>query len=143
MPVPVMPELAKENTKEGLEAFIRYWYATYSYATETGDLGPWSQATDTSTASALAYKRAIELNHVNGRWVMGGKITTPVIEVQWSEGAVSQSTKVQVIQAEIQYFDADGTTGQEPSPASNFAEAVISEFKGGSWYATDNGMIVS
>ncbi len=27
VPVPVMPELAKENSKAGLEAFIGYWYA--------------------------------------------------------------------------------------------------------------------
>jgi hypothetical protein len=26
VPVPVMPELAKENSKAGLEAFIGYWY---------------------------------------------------------------------------------------------------------------------
>ncbi|MEV7604155.1 DUF6318 family protein [Paenarthrobacter sp. NPDC089322] len=36
VPVPVMPELAKENSKEGLEAFIRYWYAQLSYSYETG-----------------------------------------------------------------------------------------------------------
>ena len=34
VPVPVMPELAKENSKAGLEAFIRYWYAV-NYANET------------------------------------------------------------------------------------------------------------
>ena len=27
VPVPEMPELAKENSKAGLEAFIGYWYA--------------------------------------------------------------------------------------------------------------------
>lgn len=37
VPVPVMPELARENSKAGLEAFIGYWYATLSYAYETGD----------------------------------------------------------------------------------------------------------
>ncbi len=29
VPLPVMPELAKENSKAGLEAFIGYWYAQH------------------------------------------------------------------------------------------------------------------
>ena len=28
VPVPVLPEVAKTETKEGLEAFARYWYST-------------------------------------------------------------------------------------------------------------------
>ncbi|WP_416430255.1 DUF6318 family protein [Paenarthrobacter nicotinovorans] len=63
VPVPVMPELAKENSKAGLEAFIGYWYATYSYATETGDLGPWVEITGTSNPVTAAYMGALERNH--------------------------------------------------------------------------------
>src|SRR3954466_15344157 len=38
VPVPKMPEAAKEKSKEGLKAFAEYWLATMSYAYETGDL---------------------------------------------------------------------------------------------------------
>src|SRR6478736_4822990 len=38
VPVPVLPEAAKAETKEGLEAFARYWYELLNYAYETGDL---------------------------------------------------------------------------------------------------------
>lgn len=142
VPVPVMPELAKENSKAGLEAFIGYWYATYSYATETGDLGPWSRATDVTTVSGAAYKKAVELNYANGRWVVGGRITTPVIEVLWQEGLDPQPAKVQVLQEQIQYFDADGSTGQQTTPDFNTAEAVMVTFRNGSWQVIDNGLIV-
>ncbi|UVJ39334.1 DUF6318 family protein [Arthrobacter sp. CJ23] len=142
VPVPVMPSLAKENTKEGLEAFVRYWYATYSYAMETGDLAPWISTTDTSTAIAAAYKKAIELNYVKGRWLVGGRITTPVVEVMWVDGADQQSAKVQVIQERTQYYDADGSVGQAETPAANIAEAVFSRFIDGAWRVTDNGKIV-
>jgi hypothetical protein len=37
VPVPVLPEAAKANSKEGLEAFATYWYQALSYAYETGD----------------------------------------------------------------------------------------------------------
>src|SRR4249919_253801 len=38
VPVPELPEAAKAETKKGLEAFARYWYALLNYSYETGDL---------------------------------------------------------------------------------------------------------
>ena len=35
VPVPVLPEVAKTETKEGLEAFARYWFELLSYGYET------------------------------------------------------------------------------------------------------------
>ena len=142
VPVPVMPELAKENSKAGLEAFIGYWYATYSYATETGDLEPWSLGTDTTTVSGAAYKKAVELNYTSGRWVAGGRISTPVIEVFWKEGSDPQPAKVQVLQEQIEYFDADGSSGQQTTPAYNTAEAVMVTYRSGRWQVVDNGLVV-
>ncbi|VXB86862.1 conserved exported hypothetical protein [Arthrobacter sp. 9V] len=142
VPVPVMPELAKENSKAGLEAFIGYWYATFSYATETGDLDPWVATTDTSNAVAAAYRKALERNFSQGMWMVGGTISTPVIDVLWTDGAATQEAKVQVIQSEIRYFNADGTSGKDATPGSNIAEAVFAKFTDGMWRVTDNGMIV-
>ena len=142
VPVPVMPELAKENSHAGLEAFIRYWYATYSYATETGDVGPWSLATDTTTVSGAAYKKAIDANYSDGSWLAGGKIATPSIEVLWQSGADFQVAKVQVIQEEIGYFYANATVRQKISEASNTAEAVKAVYENGLWQVIDNGLIL-
>ncbi len=38
VPVPELPEAAKAETKEGAEAFARYWYTLLNYAYETGDI---------------------------------------------------------------------------------------------------------
>ncbi|MFE4196851.1 DUF6318 family protein [Paenarthrobacter sp. NPDC056912] len=134
--------LAKENSKAGLEAFIGYWYATFSYATESGDLDPWIEITDTSNVVAAAYKEALERNYAQGRWMVGGQISTPVIDVLWVDGTGIQEAKVQVIQSETSYHNADGTVGKAPTAASNIAEAVFAKFADGSWQVTDNGMIV-
>ncbi|WP_255774126.1 DUF6318 family protein [Paenarthrobacter sp. AR 02] len=142
VPVPVMPELAKENSKAGLEAFIGYWYATYSYAIETGDLSSWSEVTDTTNPLAASYAKAIERNYSQGRWIVGGTVTVPTIEVQWIDAAVRQQARVQVVQTEAQYFNADGSAGLKSTPASNIAEAVFLDFQGHNWRVVDNGMIV-
>ncbi|MFP3579636.1 DUF6318 family protein [Arthrobacter sp. SIMBA_036] len=137
-----MPELAKENSKAGLEAFIRYWYSAFSFATESGDLGPWSAVTDTSNAVAAAYQKAIERNYSQGRWMVGGQVTTPVIDVHWKAGSNVQEASVQVVQTETHYLNGDGSEGTNPTPESNIAEAVFVRFIDGSWRVTDNGIIV-
>ncbi|MFJ4210963.1 DUF6318 family protein [Paenarthrobacter sp. NPDC089675] len=144
VPVPVMPELAKENSKAGLEAFIRYWYATYSYALETGDLKVWSSQTDMTIPAAQAHKESVELNYIEGRWIVGGRLQIPSIEVAWpSKAADSTTAKVQVIQEAIQYFDSSGVKGQKDSPPTNTADAVFAAFQNGSWHVTNYGAIVA
>jgi hypothetical protein len=37
LPKPVLPEVAKQNTKEGFEAFTQYWFDVATYAIENKD----------------------------------------------------------------------------------------------------------
>jgi hypothetical protein len=48
LPRPVLPESAKQNTKEGFEAFTQYWFDTIRYARETGDVTPLKEASQKS-----------------------------------------------------------------------------------------------
>ncbi|MHA7194903.1 DUF6318 family protein [Paenarthrobacter nitroguajacolicus] len=141
VPVPVMPELAKENSKAGLEAFIGYWFQLLSYAYETGDT---ARAKDLSSESCLLCAdllSGVATNYTEGRWLVGGKYQTPVIDVIWEPSAASQPAKVQVLQQQILYLNADGSYGREPTAAINDAAAFFGEFADGSWSATDLGVI--
>ncbi|WP_364323123.1 DUF6318 family protein [Paenarthrobacter nitroguajacolicus] len=141
VPVPVMPELAKENSKAGLEAFIGYWFQLLSYAYETGDT---ARAKDLSSESCLLCAdllSGVATNYTEGRWLVGGKYQTPVIDVIWEPSAASQPAKVQVLQQQILYLNADGSHGREPTAAINDAAAFFGEFADGSWSATDLGVI--
>src|SRR5687767_12970289 len=40
VPVPVLPEAAKKESKAGVVAFAKYWYSTLNFAYETGDFDP-------------------------------------------------------------------------------------------------------
>lgn len=142
VPVPEMPALAKENSKEGLEAFVKYWFETYSYATETGDLTAWADVTDTTNATAGAQQKAIELNYADNSWMAGGKISVPTADVVWTSEDKSQLAKVQVIQDPIQYYEAARVVAQPETPASNYAFAVTAQFVDGSWRVIDNAVIV-
>jgi hypothetical protein len=140
VPVPVMPELAKENTKEGLEAFIRYWYAQLSYVDETGDMSSWLPLISRDCRLCVRLQESGEDGYSNGRWLVGGKISVPVVEVQWGADSV-KAVKVQVIQDQIDYFNPDGSVGRTRSEASNDAFALFASFAEGQWIVVDLAVI--
>ncbi|WP_236558766.1 DUF6318 family protein [Arthrobacter sp. 9V] len=140
VPVPVMPELAKENSKAGLEAFIGYWYAQLSYVGETGDMSFWLPLTSRDCRLCLRLQESGEDGYVDGRWLSGGKISIPVVEVQWTADTM-RAAKVQVVQEQIDYYNADGSIGRSRSEASNDAFALFAKFADGAWTVVDLGVI--
>ncbi|SDX46314.1 hypothetical protein SAMN04487912_11323 [Arthrobacter sp. cf158] len=140
VPVPVMPELAKENSKAGLEEFIGYWYAQLSYVGETGDMSAWTAMIAQECQLCLSLKESGEDGYVNGRWLSGGRISVPTMDVQWTREAV-QSAKVQVVQEQIDYFNADGSVGRPKSEASNDAFAFFAKYVDGAWIVVDLGIV--
>ncbi|WOC61511.1 DUF6318 family protein [Paenarthrobacter sp. AT5] len=141
VPVPVMPELAKENSKEGLEAFIRYWYAQLSYVDETGDMSGWLPLFTPDCRLCMRLRESGEDGYVRNRWLVGGRISIPSVEVQWQESGGTQWSKVQVIQESIDYYNADGTKGRESDEKSNDAFVLIANHVNGAWIAVDLGLL--
>lgn len=141
VPVPVMPALAKENSKEGLEAFIRYWYAQQNYAAETGETRAWTDMTDKDCLACNKILEGLQDSYINGRWLTGGKITIPALESIWSPGKVVQQAKVQVVQEKTNYYNADGTEGRSSQRATNSAFGVTSAYGADGWKVKDLGLI--
>ena len=71
VPVPVMPAAARENTKEGLEAFIAYYYAVKNYANETGDIATLSNLSSPECAACNRLLKGTTDSYVDGRWMAG------------------------------------------------------------------------
>jgi hypothetical protein len=140
VPVPVMPDLAKENSKAGLEAFIGYYYAQLSYVGETGDMSSWLPLISQDCQLCLRLQESGEDGYKNGRWLAGGKISVPAIEMQWTADTL-KTAKVQVIQNQIDYYNADGSIGRPRSEASNDAFALFARFDDGAWTVVDLGVI--
>ncbi|MCT9870011.1 DUF6318 family protein [Paenarthrobacter aurescens] len=136
-----MPDLAKENSKAGLEAFIRYYFQLLSYAYETGETTRAKELSSESCVLCADLLTAVATNYTEGRWLVGGKYQTPVIEVLWQPSAESQPAKVQILQQQISYQNADGSHGREPTAAINDAAAFVGVFTDGAWSTTDLGVI--
>jgi hypothetical protein len=137
VPVPVLPEVAKSETKEGLEAFARYWFQLLSYGYETGDLAPLDSVTVSDCELCLNVTRAISSNYEGDKWLAGGRIETPAISTSYvaQQDGQYQAT-VQVQQAMISYIGPGGTEFRKPTPPSDTGNVMMAEFAGGAWRLT-------
>lgn len=140
VPVPELPEAAKAETKEGLEAFAAYWYSALSYAYETGDTAPLEVASGPNCVFCAGLLNGVAAAWRDGRWVEGGTIETPSVTVQFSLEGVPQAT-IQVIQQQIGIHRSDGSLYQEPTKATNTASQATATFGENGWKLTDLGLI--
>jgi len=141
VPVPVKPALADKNTKEGLEAFTKYWYALLNYGFETGDLSSWAKLTSTSCDFCNLLKNSVAVGYKEGRWQAGGRLSAPSVEARFKPGTASQQVVVQVVQEKTHFYKADTSVGRSPAPGSNTASVVVAKYADGHWGVSDLHLI--
>lgn len=74
VPVPVLSEMAKEFSKEGLIAVNEYWYSTLGYAFETGDSEPMMSIRGPNCRPCEAMRKTVEAWYSDGKWISGGQM---------------------------------------------------------------------
>jgi hypothetical protein len=141
VPVPVKPALADKNSKEGVEAFTKYWFRLLNYGFETGDLTSWAKLSGPSCSFCNILKNSVAVGYKEGRWQVGGRLSTPSVESKFKPGAPTQQVVVQVIQEKTQYYKADKSVGRSPAAGTNTASVVIAAYSGGKWVVSDMHLI--
>ncbi|MFJ6108863.1 DUF6318 family protein [Pseudarthrobacter sp. NPDC092401] len=140
VPVPVLPAVAKTKTKEGLEAFTKYWYQLLDYGYQTGDTRPLAGASAPGCRFCAGLREGIEEAWGEGRWVVGGKIETPAITARLAPGQDAYSV-VQVIQQDVEIRRPDGTLYQDPTPSTNSGSRASATFGPDGWAMDEIGFI--
>ena len=75
LPKPILPEAAKENTKEGFEAFTQYWFDTITYGLETGDPEPLREISVPACKICDRYISRAESARTGREWNVGPRWT--------------------------------------------------------------------
>ncbi|SDP30159.1 hypothetical protein SAMN04487914_107144 [Arthrobacter sp. ok909] len=136
VPVPVLPEAAKAETKEGLEAFARYWYATLSYAYETGDIEPLELVSSSKCVSCGRVKEVVQGWHSEGRWLAGGKMVVEGVQTNFIEtGPAEYQVLIQVYQDALSYYRGDKTLDEKTETGPATGDIMIASYGGGAWKA--------
>jgi hypothetical protein len=138
VPVPVLPEAAKANSKEGVEAFARYWYDLLNYGFETGRLGPIKEVTGSTCAMCSKVFPGIEKWSSDGRWIVGSKIQVQAVTSRFAAtvGGEYQVT-VQSRQSAGILHNSDGTIGQNVAESGVLGDLVIAKYVDGKWFASN------
>jgi len=143
VPVPVLPEAAKAETKEGLEAFARYWFQLLSYGYETGDLAPLSVVTSNDCNPCGKAKDVINSWNADGKWLVGGKLTTPSVSTDFIIGPDAKyQVVVQAHQSPLTYVRKDGSVARSDAQADDTGNLLFISFTDGAWKLVDIGRIV-
>ncbi|MEV7637737.1 DUF6318 family protein [Pseudarthrobacter enclensis] len=140
VPVPVLPEVAKTETKEGAEAFTKYWFSLLSYAYETGDTTPMSELSVSECTFCQGLVSDIEAAWAEGKWISGGQIEIPAATAQSSSNGSFQVV-LQVLQKELEIHNQDGSPYQERTAATNAGSVAVVKFEGSKWTVNDLGLI--
>ncbi|WP_426120235.1 DUF6318 family protein [Kocuria sp. LHG3120] len=73
VPKPVMPDLAKEESRDGAQAFLDYWSDAMWYAYQTGDTSYARNITSDACEVCLAELDDLEAVYREGKWAIGGR----------------------------------------------------------------------
>ncbi|MFF1384545.1 DUF6318 family protein [Arthrobacter sp. NPDC058288] len=143
VPVPVLPEAAKAETKEGAIAFAEYWFSLLSYAYETGDLAPLDSVTSPSCGPCDRAKQVINAWHTEGRWLVGGKVAAVATSTTFNKGADSAyQVAVQARQVALTYMRQDGSVARSDPQPDDTGNLLFVVYSNGSWRLSDIGKIV-
>ena len=143
VPVPVLPEAAKAETKEGLEAFARYWFQLLSYGYETGDVSRIAQITSPTCRACERAKAVMTGWHEEGRWLVGGRVDTPAVSTTFSVAPDGNyQVAIQGSQTSISYYNADGTLHQADPKPEDTGNLMLAVFRDGAWYVNNIQPIV-
>src|SRR6478735_4192016 len=134
VPVPVLPEVAKTETKEGLEAFTRYWFELLNYAYQTGDVAGLQAVTSPNCEYCAKLATSLSTNYQGDRWLAGGKITTPASTTSFERSDDGNFQVVlQVLQTPVSYYESGGKEFRAASNGSNTGNVLLADFVNGAW----------
>ncbi|TQJ39894.1 hypothetical protein FBY33_1928 [Arthrobacter sp. SLBN-112] len=138
VPVPVLPEVAKTETKEGLEAFTRYWFDLLNYAYQTGDVAGLTSVTSPDCDYCSKLSTSLTTNYQGDRWLSGGRITIPASTTTFERSADGNFQVIlQVIQTPISYYEPGGREFRTASNGSNTGNVLLADFEAGAWRVND------
>ena len=139
VPLPVMPELAKQESADGLREFAKYWYALMNYAFETGDLTPLEQVSGPECALLARANEMLSIGYENDDWVMGG-----AFEVFGTQSNYVMTDKkyyqvlVHVQQHAFEYRGSNGVVYESNEGLdSDSVHMLEATFTDGHWFAHD------
>ncbi|MUN62996.1 hypothetical protein GMA12_07550 [Kocuria sediminis] len=85
VPKPVMPALAREESREGAQAFLDYWSDAMWYAYQTGDTSYARDITSSACEACLAELDELDSVYDDGSWAIGARESLTIEQAELFE----------------------------------------------------------
>jgi hypothetical protein len=140
IPVPEKPALADENTKEGLEAFTRYWFELFDYGYATNDWAAFDAVTDPACGTCGNIKNEVRARYEEGGWISGGVTTLQSFSSGFEENLYgSINSYVEIEQTGLTYFNSKGQVESTSDALPPTLNSLITLHEDGMWFVLDFG----
>ena len=141
IPVPAMPEAAREESPEGLEAFLGYWLEQLSQAYESGDLTAIESITGEECGSCNNFFDSITDRYANGGWISGGDIVLESFGTTFEKRPdESIHGYVEITQGAGAFYNPDGSVSTDvPAETERSYIVFFATYESGAWTLVDFG----
>lgn len=133
-PEPEVPEEASEQTEEGVEAALQYWFKTRQYARNTGDTAPLEAASTENCAFCLDQAEQVEGAFEQG-WYVQELDEVAQTAVTFDEGDVAQVAFLMTQASYEAYVDGELLGESEAQEDMSWSGALI--YSNGRWVIAD------
>ena len=137
VPLPVMPELAKQESKEGLEAFAEYWYSLVNYGYETGNPEPLKEVTGTECSVCENYYSSLVSGFDDQDWMAGSAVRVRDVHSDFiltPDGRFQ--VLIQITQDDLEYYGPGGIDyGPTEGIVSPIVQLIEASYQNGTWRA--------
>lgn len=134
--LPALPEVAKQETKEGFLAFVEYWFDLINYGYETGDVEPVRAISGPNCKICVNFYEDIPVPYAAGGWLEGGYVEVEDLE---SAFVLTPENRRQAIvtvrQRVIVHRDSAGqSTGVTAGDLNAFRLIIEGTYTGDGWF---------
>jgi hypothetical protein len=142
VPVPEMPEAAKEPTKEGLEAALMFWWEAVFYLRQTGDVKPLASVSDEESC-ALCTDQIVRWDDIysDGGWADTGLANVKMQFTKLDPDSLGGTTSFLVSEAPGELYRPNGERVGEAagdgSKETPWVAAMVFDEVAGNWRVED------
>ncbi|MBF4993146.1 hypothetical protein ITX31_03335 [Arthrobacter gandavensis] len=134
--LPILPEAARQETKDGLLAFAEYWFELVDYTYQTGDAALLRVVTTPECAVCGGMYGRIPEAYADGGWVEGGLVEMDKLESAFVLTPENRrQATMSVRQKEMIFRDRSGTSVDVVAGNLHSSHMLLeATFTGDGWY---------
>ncbi len=133
LPAPSPSAIVRARSEQGAQEFVRYWFATLDYATQTGDISRLTAASDTGCQPCEDAISVVRNSYSDGGYLQGGTYTLRSVSPEEFAPDDRPMMTVSYDRSARSAYSPDGQVRGSDAPLSFASAQVTVEWLGGGW----------